>query len=41
MKKGNKAARTFTKSNGTSQPFEVDSDTKIEVNGEDATLADV
>jgi hypothetical protein len=46
VKKGNKAARTFAKSNGTSQTFEVDSDgidsdTKFEVNGEDATLADV
>ena len=41
VKKGNKAARTFDAAHGASQTFEVDSETKIEVNGEDATLADV
>lgn len=41
VKKGNKAARNFVAAKGASQTFEVDSDTKIEVNGEDATLADI
>jgi hypothetical protein len=41
VKKGNKAARTFVAAHSASQTFEVDSDTKIEVNGEDATLTDV
>ena len=41
VKKGNKAARTFVAANGASQTFEAGPGTKIEVNGEDATLADV
>lgn len=42
VKKGNRAARDFVEANGDSQVFNVDSNTKVDVDeNEDATLADV
>lgn len=42
VQKGNKAARDFVVANRASQTFNIDSNTKVEINeDEDATLADV
>ena len=41
VKKGNRAARDYVAANGSSQTFNIDDNTKIEVNEERAELTDV